>query len=110
MPAVSKFISVLKIDKSDDINRVIAELKKDNRVKYVQPNYPLQVNDIPSDTMFDKQWGFLNNGQSVEGLTGRSNVDINALNAWNLSEGSSDVVVGVLDTGIDINHITFHSK
>jgi len=101
---VNNKLEVLEIDKSDDIDKVIAELKKDSRIKYVQPNYLLQVNDAPSDPMFDKQWGLLNNGQSVEGLTGRSNVDINAINAWNLTQGSSNVVIGILDTGIDVNH------
>lgn len=42
--------------------------------------------------------------QEVEGYVGRSTVDINLLNAWNISMGSSKLVVGVLDTGIDIKH------
>ena len=98
-------LDMLEIDKNDDVNKVIAELKKDKRVKYAQPNYPLQVNEVPSDPLFNKQWGMLNNGQSVEGLTGRSNVDVNALNAWNITQGSDTVVIGLLDTGVDINHL-----
>ncbi len=96
-------IDLIEVDKNDDIKKIQAELKKDKRVKFVQPNYPLQINEV-ADPQFNKQWGLLNNGQSVEGLTGRLNVDVNAVNAWNLTQGSQEVVIGVLDSGIDINH------
>jgi subtilisin family serine protease len=97
-------INLLEMDKSDDVNKVVDELKKDKSVKYAQINYPVQISAVPTDPQFGKEWGMLNNGQSVYGLTGRSNVDINAVNAWNLTQGSPDVVIGVLDSGVDINH------
>lgn len=97
-------ISVIEVKEGTDVDKVIAELKKDPNVAYVQPNYPLEILTEYSDEKFIHQWGLLNEGQEVQGKNPRSGVDINVLNAWNITKGSGDVVIGVLDTGIDITH------
>ena len=101
---VKNKIDLLEIDAKDSISQVVEELKKDPNVLYAQPNYKLDIMSAPSDPMFEHQWGLQNKGQETEGQPGRSGVDINALNAWNLTQGSSTVVVGLLDTGVDITH------
>ena len=103
-------IDLLEIDEKDDISKTIEELKKDPNVEFVQPNYKLEVATAPSDPMFENQWALQNSkDKEVEGQLGRQGVDdvvvdINAINAWNLTQGSSSVVVGLLDTGVDISH------
>lgn len=97
-------LDILQIDEKDDMAKTIEALKKDPNVEYVQPNYKLEVQALPTDPKFSKQWGLLNSAQEVEGYVGRTGVDINAVNAWNITKGATTVVVGVLDTGIDINH------
>jgi subtilisin family serine protease len=59
--------------------------------------YQLQCAD---DEYFDEQWGLENTGQHG----GTVGVDINACDAWNFTTGSDDVVVAVLDHGIDLTH------
>jgi RHS repeat-associated protein len=95
---------LIEIDKSDDISKTIEDLKKDPDVEYAQPNYKLDITSIPVDARFREQWGLSNSGQEVEGYTGRSGVDIKATSAWDLVTSPSNVVIGVLDTGIDIGH------
>jgi RHS repeat-associated protein len=97
-------VDLVEIDKSDDIDKTVAELKKDPDVEYAQPNYKLDITSIPTDARFQEQWGLSNSGQEVEGYTGRSGVDIKATTAWDLIQSPSAVVIGVLDTGIDIAH------
>lgn len=58
----------------------------------------------PNDPMFNSQWGHYNTGQSVKDKAGTQGMDANILNAWEITKGSGNVVVGVLDTGIDISH------
>lgn len=45
-------------------------------------------------------WGLHNTGQSG----GTADADIDAPEAWSVTKGSSDVIVGVVDTGVDYNH------
>lgn len=72
----------------------------DPDVLYAQPDYKVYPDDGPNDPMFPLLWG-LNNTGLDNGYVG---ADINALNAWQLTTGSKNVVVGILDTGIDYLH------
>ncbi|MFZ5989825.1 MAG: S8 family serine peptidase, partial [Bacillota bacterium] len=93
-------IEVLEIGKDDNIDEVIEEFKNNSGVEYVQPNYKLQLFSIPNDPEFRGQWGLFN----LARIYNEYGMDINVLPAWDLTMGSSDVIVGVIDTGIDINH------
>jgi subtilisin family serine protease/subtilisin-like proprotein convertase family protein len=67
----------------------------------VQPNFVYQAADLfPDDTSFDQLFGLHNTGQS----SGMLDADIDAPDAWELTTGSSDIVVAVIDTGIDHTH------
>ena len=56
---------------------------------------------IPTDPLIDLQYGIRNTGQNVAGVIGTAGSDVNVLPAWDWSTGSSDVVIAVLDSGID---------
>ncbi|HQZ95438.1 MAG TPA: S8 family serine peptidase [Pyrinomonadaceae bacterium] len=56
--------------------------------------------DAPNDPLFGDQWALSNTGQ--DGGTERK--DLDALNAWAVTKGSEEVVVAVLDTGVDYKH------
>src|SRR5690242_142581 len=69
--------------------KAIAALRRQPDVLYAEPNYILHSVAIPNDAHFGSQYGL---------------TKIGAPQAWDITQGSSDVVVGVMDTGIDINH------
>jgi len=69
-------------------------------VDYIEPNYIVHATAVPNDTRYSELWGMNNTGQTG----GTADVDIDAPEAWNLGTGSSSVVVGVIDTGVDYNH------
>ncbi len=52
---------------------------------------------VPSDPAFGHQWGLENTGQ----LGGTVDADVDASAAWDVDTGSADVVVAVIDTGVD---------
>ncbi len=69
-------------------------------IQYIEPNYSIQIFGQPDDPAFNQLWALKNSGQS-NGLAG---ADINAVSAWDVSTGSTEAIVGVLDTGIDWSH------
>jgi subtilisin family serine protease len=70
-------------------------------VAYAEPNYIVRSqNTTPNDPSFGDLWGLHNTGQ----LGGTVGADIHAPEAWDLTTGSSNVVVALLDTGIDYTH------
>lgn len=97
-------VEVLEIDSNDNINKVLSEFKKDTNVEYVQANYKLKPSDIQYDERFGEEWGLKNSGQTIQWQKGTLGIDINAEEAWKITEGSPSVIVGIADTGIDINH------
>ncbi len=95
---------LLEIGDSDSMGKTLDELKKDPDVEYAQPNYKIYATAEPSDEKFGEQWGLLNEGQKISGQQGKEGVDIKAENAWESTQGKPSVLVGILDTGIDISH------
>jgi thermitase len=82
---------------------VIKRLSQNPAVELIEPNYIYRISKIPNDPMFGNLWGLSNTGQSDRGL-GTAGIDIDALRAWDLTTGSEDTVVAVIDTGVDYNH------
>jgi len=97
-------IEVYEFDETDDIKNSVKELNKIENIDYIQEDYELDVFDYPSDPKFSDQWYLHNEEQEIEGSIGINCIDINAINAWKKTKGSKDVVVGVIDTGVDIYH------
>ena len=71
-------------------------------MEYAEPNYIWYADEIiPDDPDFGLLWGLNNTGQSG----GTVDADIDAPEAWEIQTGSSDVVIAVIDTGVDYEHI-----
>ncbi len=56
--------------------------------------------NTPNDPFFDKQWYLDNNGQTG----GTADCDIDAPEAWEIEPGDGDVVIAIIDSGIDYTH------
>jgi len=92
---------------SQSTAELIAELQLDPTVELAEPNYLRHVSSIPTpnDPSFTNLWALHNTGQTVNGSTGTSGADIHFLDAWGLAKPNpSEVVVAVLDTGVDLGH------
>ncbi|MEZ4864733.1 MAG: CARDB domain-containing protein [Caldilineaceae bacterium] len=90
-------LASVQVDVTPDL---IQLLESDPRVRYAEPNYLLHIARTPDDPDFDKLWGLRNVGQTG-GLNG---ADVSAMEAWDVSTGSKDIVIAIIDTGIDYNH------
>ncbi|MHC4911573.1 MAG: LamG-like jellyroll fold domain-containing protein [Planctomycetota bacterium] len=70
-------------------------------ILYAEPDYEVKADaTYPFDPRFDELWGMHNTGQSG----GTADADIDAPEAWDIGTGSDEVVVAVIDTGVDYMH------
>jgi len=111
----SAILSDLKATNVRDLNRINAKVEhiagisveqavtkySDNTaVEFIEPNYILTADEIPNDPRFGELWGLRNLGQTG----GTPGADISAVSAWDVFSGTSDVLIGVIDTGVDYLH------
>src|SRR5690242_18912237 len=89
---------------SGDVDAAIAKLKQDPRVRYAEPNHVITIDSVPNDPAFNNTWGLNNTGQTINGSPGTPDADIDAPEAWNVTTGSPNVTVAVIDTGVDFSH------
>ncbi|NIR65558.1 MAG: S8 family serine peptidase, partial [Aliifodinibius sp.] len=78
----------------------VREFMKYPEVRFTEPDY-YGFNDLNDDTYLYDAWHLRNTGQ-YPGYTVDS--DIKAFPAWNITYGDPDVIIIVLDTGIDLTH------
>ncbi len=97
-------MELVQLAPNQTLEAAIAELEKNPAVEYAQPNYILNAYDVPNDPLYARQWGMRNEGQLIRGGYGTAGVDINVQKAWSMTKGKAEIIVGVLDSGIDINH------
>lgn len=90
-------------------------LKKLRHIKYVEPNYTFSAfnyeNEEIVDPDFFKQWYLSNLGKNepvrvnrMSPLQGKIGCDISAQKAWEISTGSKEIIIAIVDSGIDFTH------
>jgi hypothetical protein len=76
-------------------------------IEYAEPDYIARTTaTIPNDPSFNQQWGLHNTGQSIQGVLGKIDADVDAPEAWATWTGGATggIVIAVLDTGVQWNH------
>lgn len=87
-------------DKNLTTEEVIRRLRSSSSVEYVEPNYIRRASYIPNDSSFSDLWGLHNTGQTG----GTVDADIDMVEAWDIHRDASNVVIVVLDSGVDYGH------
>jgi subtilisin family serine protease len=99
-----------------NVDAIIAKYQSYSEVEDIEENYEISLSQTttevrttlttyelmryPKDPLFGEQWALANSGQRG----GKEGADINATNAWGITTGSEEVVVAVLDSGVDYTH------
>lgn len=79
----------VKLRAGTPVAEAVREFESDPEVEYAEPNFLVQALVVPDDPSFTPLWGM---------------EKINAPAAWDMTTGSAEVVVAVIDSGIDVNH------
>ena len=78
----------------------VKALRRDPSVRVAEPDYLVSTAATPNDPSYSSMWGLHNTGQTG----GVADADVDAPEAWDLTTGSSSVIVAVIDTGTDYSH------
>jgi subtilisin family serine protease len=79
----------IKIDDKKNYNKILNDYKNNASVEYAEPDFLYKAAIIPSDIFFDNQW-YLKK--------------ISAPDAWDAVTESSEIIVAVIDSGVQISH------
>ncbi len=93
-------LGVVRVSTSQDTGRAIEALYRSGTVVYAEPDYRLKADRTPNDPKFPRLWGMHNTGQTG----GTPDADIDAPEAWDERVVAPDVVLAVIDTGVDYRH------
>ena len=80
---------------AEEKQKYLADLSSQQDVEYVEPDYPIfpiqetNPGDTQTAVQFSDQWSLS---------------DVHLKEAWNVTKGSKDIVIAILDSGIDYRH------
>ena len=75
---------------SRDVNTFMEKIEGEEWTRYVELNEGMfHITYIPNDPYWDDQWG----PQSI-----------NCPDAWDIEQGNSDIIVSIIDSGVDYTH------
>jgi subtilisin family serine protease len=104
-------IYLLHVPMGSDILAIVQEYASCPNVVYAEPNGRVYPCSIPNDANFSIQWYLHNTGQMIwNNTSGIPDADIDAPEAWDIETGSPDVVIAIVDSGIDYTHPELSNK
>src|SRR6267378_858993 len=101
-------LDVIEDEDGKSADDVAAQYRALAEVEYAEANSKITLDHEDAgrrhvhadDEMFSRQWGLSNNGENG----GRAGADISAMRAWAVTTGSEQIVVAVIDSGVDYGH------
>ncbi|MDW7761050.1 MAG: S8 family peptidase [Acidobacteriota bacterium] len=101
-------VHIVPIPDGVSVKEFLGALKRNPDVLYAEPDFSTRLALTPNDEFFWRQYALSNTGNNLRGVpgapTGKRSADIKATAAWEETQGDPDVIIAVLDTGVDMNH------
>ena len=86
------------------VQQAIRDLEDDPDVAYATPDRIVHPMAYEDEARFGELWGLHNVGQEILGETGVADKDVDAPEAAGASDGGENIVVAVIDDGVDFGH------
>jgi len=102
----------VKIAEGISVEEMVYAFKQSPAVEYAQPNYIYHLHKTPNDPLFIYQYALNNTGQGFGDVPsgGKPGADIKASPAWEETTGSENVIIAIVDTGVDLDHPDLKNK
>jgi len=101
----------IQIQNNLSVEETLYALRINPDVEYAEPNYIAYATVTPNDPLFDLQYALYNPGSAPPGSPqGEERADIKATSAWEETKGDEDIIIAILDTGVDLNHPDINEK
>ncbi len=102
--------SKVKVPAGETVESFIAKLIKENNIVFAQPDFKMELPVTSLDKMIQIEESDHEVGETVDmyKLWGLEN--IKAEEAWEITTGSENVILAIIDTGVDINHPEFENN
>ncbi|MHC4864377.1 MAG: S8 family serine peptidase [Planctomycetota bacterium] len=111
VPDLSRIYKLeVDLEPGQSLEEVVAAYNADPDVEYAELNYIVSIDLTPNDPLYSIQWPLHNIGQMYPESgkythpPGTPDCDIDGPEAWDISTGSDEVIVAVVDTGVDYTH------
>ena len=82
-------IQLVRLPVGIQVTDALAYYEADPAVSYAEPNYKVTASIVPDDPDYDQLWAMN---------------EVSAPEAWDRTTGSSDVIVAIVDSGVDYTH------
>ncbi len=94
------------------VEEMLYLLEQNPDVEYAVPNHIRHLAITPNDPLFGQQYALYNPGQTVPpgSPQGIERPDIKASEAWEETMGDDDIIIAILDTGVDFDHPDLDDK
>ena len=92
----------IKLPAAMSVQGAVAALEQHPLVEYIEPNTLYYLDStVSDDPALPQMWALNNTGQTG----GTPDADIDAPEAWSITTGSPEVVIAVIDSGVDLDHV-----
>ena len=127
LPGGVERIYVASLADGSDLTQTLMAARAIGEVEYAEPVYIRSGGDVPAelgeqsqllkesssfpnDPWFPSQWGLHNTGQNAGAYLGKPGIDLGMLPAWDITTGSSEIVVAILSSGIGADVYDFAGR
>ena len=82
----------------------VRALNRSNAVEYATQDRKVYLTGYADEPRFSELWGLNNTGQAINDVTGAPDTDLNGKEASARTQGDPNLVVAVIDSGVDFSH------
>ena len=103
-----KYYKLILHNHDETFSQIISDLKSLDIIENIEFNGVAEASLVPNDELYPNQWDHDNQRQAIQygtgDLIGTVDCDLDTDIAWDITTGNSNVIIAIVDTGVDLDH------